>query len=201
MSKLRFRISMSLDGFTAGPRQSVELPLGVGGERLHEWAIRLEAFRRMHGMEGGEVDESTIVVDELFLNIGATIMGRNMFGGHPGPWANANPWTGWWGPNPPFHHPVFVLTHHARTPLRMEGGTTFYFLTAGIEAAPAEAKKAAGGKDVSLAGGANAARQYLHAGLVDEMEISLVPALLGEGERLFDGTGDDLRGLRLVRTI
>jgi dihydrofolate reductase len=201
MSKLRFRISMSLDGFTAGPRQSVEHPLGVGGERLHEWAFRLEAFRRMQGMEGGEVDESAIVVDELFLNIGATIMGRNMFGGHPGPWTGASPWTGWWGPNPPYHHPVFVLTRHARTPLRMEGGTTFYFVTAGIEAALEEAKKAAGGRDVSLAGGAHAARQYLNAGLVDEMEISLVPAFLGAGERLFEGTGDDLHGLRLVRTI
>src|ERR1041385_4104123 len=158
MSKLRFRISMSLDGFTAGPRQSVELPLGVGGDRLHEWVFPLEAFRRMHDMEGGEVEESPLGVAELFLNIGATIMGRNMFGGQPGPWAGTNSWTGWWGPNPPYHHPVFVLTHHARTPLRMDGGTTFYFITAGIEAALEEAKKAAGGKDVSLAGGAHAAR-------------------------------------------
>src|SRR5262249_54607155 len=120
MAKLRFRISMSLDGFTAGPRQSLEHPLGVGGERLHEWAFRVEAFSSMLVIEGGEVDESTIVVEELFLNIGATIMGRNMFGGQPGPWAGASPWTGWWGPNPPSHPPVFVLTPHARTPLRME---------------------------------------------------------------------------------
>jgi dihydrofolate reductase len=199
--KLRLRIAMSLDGFVAGPSQSVDNPLGVGGMRLHEWAFALAQWRAMHGLDGGEVDESTPVVEESLANIGATVMGRNMFGGHPGPWDARRPWNGWWGANPPFHHPVFVLTHHARAPLELEGGTTFTFLTGGIEAALEQALRAAGGKDVSLPGGASAARQYLVAGLVDEMEISLVPTLLGSGERLFDGVGDDLRGLELVRTV
>jgi dihydrofolate reductase len=201
MSKLRFKISMSLDGFVAGPSQSIENPLGIGGERLHEWAFQLAAFRALHGGEGGEVNESTPVVEESLANIGATVMGRNMFGGHPGRWDTKNPWTGWWGVNPPFHHPVFVLTHHPREPLELEGGTSFTFVTDGIEAALERARQAAGGKDVSLAGGANAAQQYLGAGLVDEMEISLVPTLLGSGERLFDSVGDNLRGLDLVRTV
>jgi dihydrofolate reductase len=201
MSKLRFRISMSLDGFVAGPKQSKDNPLGVGGMRLHEWAFPLRAFREMHGLDGGEVNESTPVIEKAFANVGASIMGRNMFGGHPGPWDSAQPWDGWWGANPPFHHPVFVLTHHAREPLEMEGGTTFIFVTTGIEAALEQARRAADGKDVSLGGGANAARQYLVAGLVEEMTISLVPVLLGAGERLFDGVGDDLHGLKLVRTI
>jgi len=201
MPKLRFRISMSLDGFVAGPRQSVDNPLGIGGMRLHEWAFPLAQWRAMHGLEGGEVNESTPVVEASLANIGATIMGRNMFGGHPGPWDQARPWNGWWGASPPFHHPVFVLTHHPRAPLELEGGTTFTFVTGGIEAALETARRSAGGKDVSLAGGANAARQYLVAGLVDEMEINLVPTLLGGGERLFDGIGDDLHGLELVGTV
>ena len=201
MSRLRFKISMSLDGYVAGPNQSVENPLGIGGMRLHEWAFALAIFRSMHGMEGGEVNESTRVVEEGLENIGATVMGRNMFGGHPGPWNEETPWNGWWGPDPPYHHPVFVLTHHAREPLVMEGGTTFYFVTDGIESALEQARRAAGGKDVTLAGGANAAQQYLKAGLVDEMEINLAPTLLGSGERLFDGVGDDLHGLKLVQTV
>jgi dihydrofolate reductase len=201
MSRLRFNISMSLDGFVAGPDQSVDNPLGVGGEGLHEWAIPLAAWRAPHGLEGGEVNESTRVFEESLVNIGATIMGRNMFGGHPGPWDEKKPWNGWWGSNPPFHHPVFVLTHHARAPLELEGGTTFTFVTEGIEAALERARAAARGKDVSLAGSANAAQQYLAAGLVDEMELHLVPMLLGGGERLFDGVGDYLRGLELVRTV
>jgi dihydrofolate reductase len=192
---------MSLDGFVAGPRQSVENPLGVGGERLHEWAVPLAAWRSPHGLEGGEVDPSSAVVEESLANIGATVMGRNMFGGHPGPWDAAKPWTGWWGQSPPFHHPVFVLTHHRRDPLVLEGGTTFTFVTEGPEAALQQARRAARGKDVALAGGASVARQYLIAGLVDEMEISLVPTLLGSGERLFEGVGDDLHGLELVRTV
>jgi dihydrofolate reductase len=201
MSRLRFKISMSLDGFVAGPSQSVDNPLGIGGMRLHQWVLPLRVWRAMHGMEGGEVNESTRVVEEALANIGATVMGRNMFGGHPGPWKAKTPWTGWWGVNPPFHHPVFVLTHHPREPLELEGGTTFTFVTDGIGAALEQARRAAGGKDVSLAGGANAAQQYLAAGLVDEMEIHLVPTLLGRGERLFDGVGDDLHGLELVRTV
>jgi dihydrofolate reductase len=201
VSKLRFKISMSLDGFVASPSQSVENPLGIGGMRLHEWAFELAAFREPHEMEGGVVNESTAVVEESLANISATIMGRNMFGGHPGRWDSKNPWNGWWGVNPPFHHPVFVLTHYKREPLELEGGTTFTFVTNGIEAALEQARKAAKGKDVSLAGGARAAQQYLAAGLVDEMEISLVPTLLGSGERLFEGLGDNLHGLELVRTI
>jgi dihydrofolate reductase len=201
VSKLRFRISMSLDGFVAGPSQSVDNPLGIGGMRLHEWAFALEVARARHGLEGGEVSDSTQVVEESLANVGATVMGRNMFGGHPGPWDLRKPWDGWWGVDPPFHHPVFVLTHHAREPLELEGGTTFTFVTGGIEATLEQAHRAAAGKDVSLAGGARAAQQYLVAGLVDEMEINLVPTLLGSGERLFDGVGDNLHGLELVRTI
>jgi len=192
---------MSLDGFVAGPSQSVDNPLGIGGMRLHEWAVPLTVWRSTHGLEGGEVNESTRVVEESLTNIGATVMGRNMFGGHPGPWDAKKPWKGWWGVNPPFHHPVFVLTHHAREPLGLEGGTTFTFVTDGIERALKQARQAAGGKDVSLAGGASAGQQYLAAGLVDEMEIHLVPTLLGSGERLFDRVGADLHGLELVRTV
>ena len=201
MPRLRLKISISLDGFIAGPSQSVENPLGIGGMNLHEWVFPLTVWRAMHGLQGGEVNESTRVVEESLANIGATVMGRNMFGGHPGPWDAAKPWNGWWGDKPPFNHPVFVLTHHAREPLELEGGTTFAFVTHGIEAALEQARQAAGGKDVSLAGGANAAQQYLAAGLVDEMDINLVPTLLGGGERLFDGVGTDLRGLELVRTV
>jgi dihydrofolate reductase len=200
VAKLRFRIAMSLDGYAAGPQQSKDNPLGVGGQRLHEWVFPLAVFRAMHGLEGGEVNESTRVVEESLANIGATIMGRNMFGGHPGPWNAREPWNGWWGDNPPFHHPVFVLTHHPRPPLTLEGGNSFTFVTDGNRAALEQARRAARGKDVSLAGGANAAQQYLGAGLVDEMEIHLVPMLLGAGERLFEGIGD-LGGLRLVRTV
>ena len=200
MSKLRLRISVSLDGFVAGPNQSLQEPLGVGGERLHEWVFPLEAWLRAHGKEGGEVSESTPVMEKELANIGATIMGRNMFGGGRGPWSRTDPWTGWWGRNPPFHHPVFVLTHHAREPLVMEGGTSFTFVTDGIESALEQARRAAGGKDVALSGGAQAAQQYLKAGLVDEMQLHLAPILLGGGECLFDGV-DDLHGLVLVETV
>jgi dihydrofolate reductase len=169
--------------------------------RLHEWIFPLAIWRAMHGERGGVVNESTRVVAESLEHIGATVMGRNMFGGHPGRWDPNRPWTGWWGANPPFHHPVFVVTHHPRPPLALEGGTTFTFVTEGIEAALDQARRAAAGKDVSLAGGANVTRQYLVAGIVDEMEINLVPTLLGAGERLFEGVGNDLRGLELVRTV
>ncbi|MFN2427519.1 MAG: dihydrofolate reductase family protein [Candidatus Binatia bacterium] len=201
MSRLRFTISMSLDGFVAGPNQSVDNPLGIGGMRLHQWVFPLAVWRAMHGLAGGEVTQSSRVLEESRENVGATIMGRNMFGGHPGPWDAARPWKGWWGANPPYHHPVFVLTNHAREPLPMEGGTTFHFVTNGIDAALASARDAAGGKDVWLGGGAKAAQQYLAAGLVDEMCINLVPTLLGRGERLFESVGDDLHGLELVETI
>jgi dihydrofolate reductase len=200
VAKVRFRISMSLDGFTSGPEQSVDNPLGIGGEGLHEWATDLASWRRPHGLEGGEVNASTAVMEESLAGIGATIMGRNMFGGHPGPWDPARPWKGWWGANPPFHHPVFVVTHHARPPLALEGGTTFTFVTAGIEETLAQARRAGQGRDVAVAGGASIAQAYLKAGLVDEMEISLAPILLGGGERLFEGVSD-LKGLKPVRTV
>jgi dihydrofolate reductase len=200
MSKLRFTIAMSLDGFVAGPDQSVEHPLGVGGTQLHEWVFPLAAWRAQHGMEGGAVTASTPVVEESLANIGATIMGRSMFGGHPGPWRTADPWNGWWGDDPPFHRPVFVLTHHARAPLRL-GDTTFTFVTDGIASALEQAKAAAGGKDVALAGGAQAAQQYLAADLVDEMEIHLVPVLLGRGERLLANLGEAPPRLELVRVV
>jgi dihydrofolate reductase len=192
---------MSLDGFVAGPDQSVHDPLGKGGMRLHEWVFPLAVWRRMHGEPGGEENESSRVVEESTANVGATIMGRNMFGGHPGAWNAVSPWNGWWGDHPPFHHPVFVLTHYPRPPLALDGGTTFTFVTDGIGPALAQAREAAGDKDVALAGGAKAAQQYLAAGLVDEMAIHLVPVLLGRGERLFERLGDDLHGLTLTRTI
>jgi dihydrofolate reductase len=200
VSKLRFKLSISLDGFVAGPSQSVKDPLGIGGERLHDWVVPLEAWRKAHGLAGGEVNASSRVVEESLVNIGATLMGRNMFGGHPGPWDATKPWSGWWGKNPPFHHPVFVVTHHAREPLVLEGGTSFHFVTGGITQALEEARHAAAGRDVALAGGASIARQYLLAGLVDEMELSMAPILLGGGERLLDGV-KDLHGLELVRTV
>jgi len=200
MSKLRLRISTSLDGFVAGPSQSLQAPLGVGGERLNGWVVALEIWRRAHGQTGGDVNESTAVVEEEMANIGATIMGRNMFGGGAGPWGKTDPWKGWWGDNPPFQHPVFILTHHAREPLVMQGGTTFTFVSDGIESALEQARRAAGGKDVALSGGARAAQQYLAAGLVDEMQLHLVPALLGGGERLFENVGN-LHGLVLVETV
>jgi dihydrofolate reductase len=169
--------------------------------RLHDWVFPLTAWRAVHGLPGGEVNASTPVVEEGVTNVGATIMGRNMFGGHPGKWDPAQPWNGWWGEDPPFHHPVFVLTHHPRPPLVLKGGNSFTFVTDGIASALEQARRAAGERDVVVAGGASAARQYLAIGLVDELELSLVPILLGRGERLFDGGITDLHGLTLVRTV
>lgn len=201
MSKLRLQISISLDGYVAGPEQSAEHPLGIGGMGLHEWIFPLAAWRAPHGLEGGVVNSSSPVVERSLARVGATIMGRNMFGGQPGPWAREQPWSGWWGIEPPFHHPVFVLTHHEREVLALEGGTSFCFVTTGIHDALARAREAAGELDVALAGGAQAARQYLAAGLVDELELHLVPILLGRGERLFDGSLAEAHGLRHERTI
>lgn len=200
MARLKFEISISLDGFVAGPNQSPEQPLGEGGEGLHEWVVALEAWRRPHGREGGEVNASTEVIEEALENIGATVMGRNMFGGGPGPWGE-DPWQGWWGEDPPFHTPVFVLTHHPREPLPKQGGTTFHFVTDGVEAALEQAKEAAAGKDVRLGGGAEVAQQYLKAGLIDELQLNLVPILLGGGERLFDNLAPDDAQLRLDRVV
>jgi dihydrofolate reductase len=199
MNKLRFQISVSLDGYVAGPDQSEENPLGVGGEDLHEWVVRLEAWRRAHGLEGGEVNASTPVMEEVQANVGTTIMGRNMFGGGPGPWNEDDPWNGWWGDNPPFHTPVYVLTHHAREPLEMEGGTTFFFVTDGIESALEQARAAAGQKDVQIGGGADVLQQYLAAGLVDEFDLHVVPILLGGGARLLENVSDlKLEQLRAI---
>jgi dihydrofolate reductase len=191
VSKLRFEIAMSADGYIAGPNQSEQHPLGEGGEQLHEWVVKLQAWRESHGRDGGEVNPSSEIIEESMRNVGAEVMGRNMFGGGPGPWGG-EPWDGWWGEEPPFHVPVFVLTHHEREPLEMKGGTTFHFVTDGIESALSQAKEAAGGKDIRLGGGASAAQQYLAAGLVDELQLNVVPVLLGDGERLFENVGADL---------
>jgi dihydrofolate reductase len=191
---------MSLDGFVAGPHQSEENPLGEGGMQLHEWAFALAAWRKPHGQDGGEVNASTKVVEESLDNIGATIMGRHMFGGGEGPWGD-EPWEGWWGDDPPFHTPVFVVTSHAREPLAKQGGTSFHFVTDGIESALDQAKEAAAGKDVALGGGANVAQQYLKAGLIDEMQIHLVPVLLGAGARLFDNLDGAAVGLEYTRVV
>ena len=200
MSKLRLSITMSLDGYVGGPGQSEENPLGVGGMELHQWFFPLKEFREMHGEEGGEVNASSAVVAERRANIGATIMGRNMFGPVRGPWPD-DAWRGWWGENPPYHHPVFVLTHHPREPLEMEGGTTFYFVSEGIEAALAQALDAARGGDVWLAGGASVVNQYLAAGLVDEIDVSIAPLILGAGSRLFNRLEPGSLKLKQIRAV
>ena len=201
MGKLRCHISISLDGFVAGPNQSDESPLGEGGDRLHDWVIPLAAWREPHGKEGGEVNESTRVMQETTENIGAAVMGRNMFGPpHGGDWGDED-WKGWWGDDPPYHYDVFILTHHPRTPVEMEGGTTFHFVTDGIESALEQAREAAGGKDVMVWGGAQAVRQYLAAGLLDELELHIVPVLLGGGARLFDNLEDAEVELEQVRVV
>jgi dihydrofolate reductase len=196
MARVRVHsFSMSLDGYSAGPDQSVENPLGQGGMQLHEWVFKTRFFQEMLGGEGGEGGLDDDYARQREGGIGASIMGRNMFGPVRGPWGDED-WRGWWGPNPPFHHPVFVLTHHARPPLEMEGGTTFHFSDEGIEVALERALDAAGGKDVLIGGGAATVRQYLQAGLIDEIHLAVVPVLLGSGERLFDDIGvgaDDYR--------
>lgn len=188
MSSVRSQISISLDGYVAGPNQSVEHPIGEGGMRLHQWAFVTEAWRRGHGVEGGERSADSDVAEEVAEGIGAHIMGRKMFGGGEGPWDES--WKGWWGETPPFGAPVFVLTHHPREPLPMEGGTTFHFVTDGIESALAQAREAAAGEDVAIAGGASAIRQYLAAGELDELYLHIVPIILGAGERLLEDVGD-----------
>jgi dihydrofolate reductase len=201
MSKLRCHISISADGFVAGPNQSDENPLGEGGEGLHDWAVSLAAWREPHGMEGGEVNESTRIMQETLENVGAGVMGRNMFGPPSGgDWGDGQ-WKGWWGDDPPYHNNVFVLTHHPREPLQMQGGTTFHFVTDGIERALERAKASAGGRDVRLWGGAEAIQQYLAAGLLDELELHVVPVLLGGGARLLDNLGGAPIGLEQVRAV
>jgi dihydrofolate reductase len=182
---ITYSVSMSLDGFVAGPRQGPKHPLGVRGELLHAWMRELAAWRKAAGLAGGTTNASTKVLIEEDENVGAIIMGRNMFGGGPGPWGTPT-WNGWWGEDPPFHLPVFVLTHYRRAPLECEGGTTFHFVTKGIASARRLAEGAAKGKNVCISGGAGVAKQYIEAGLVDEIMIHLVPVFLGEGVRLFD---------------
>jgi dihydrofolate reductase len=198
MSKVRVHISVSVDGYVAGPNQSIENPLGEGGESLHDWVVRLRAWREKAGREGGEVNASTSVVEESFGNVGAEIMGRGKFGGGPGPWSD-DAWRGWWGDDPPFHIPVFVLTHHEREPLTLSD-TTFTFVTEGIESALSQARAAAAGKDVTIGGGAEVINQYLAAGLIDELELHVAPLVLGGGAKLFDGVGPDLE-LEQVRAV
>ena len=185
MNKLRvLDLGISLDGYVAGPDQSLATPLGVGGEQLHEWMFATRTWHRMVGEEGGTTDIDDHFMAAGVVGIGATIMGRNMFGPVRGAWGDSD-WTGWWGDEPPYHHDVFVLTSHARDPIPMAGGTTFHFVTEGIETALERAVAAAGGDDVRLAGGAAAVRRYLAAGLVDELHLAYAPVLLRGGERLF----------------
>ena len=193
MGKVVVDISMSLDGFVAGPNPTLEEPLGEKGEELHEWVVRTNYWRERHGLEGGEEDEDSEVIREAFSSVGASVMGRKMFSGGSGPWESDPRSMGWWGDEPPFHTPVFVLTHHAREPEEMEGGTTFFFVTDGIEAAVEQARAAAGEGNVAIGGGANAIQQALAAGLVDELQVHVAPILLGGGTRLFGEGADPIR--------
>jgi len=196
VAKLRVHaFTISLDGFGSGPRQSLEHPLGVGGLALHEWFFPTRTFRRMHGDDGGSTGVDDDFAARGIEGIGAWILGRNMFGPVRGPWLDES-WRGWWGEEPPYHTAVFVLTHHARAPLTMQGGTQFHFVTGGIHAALAQAMAAAGGRDVRLGGGVATVRQYLEAGLVDEMHLAIAPVLLGSGEHLL--TGIDVTALGYV---
>lgn len=188
MSQVTSQLSISLDGFVAGPNQSLENPLGEGGMRLHEWVFATDAWRASHGLGGGERNADSGVVEDVFRDVGAYIMGRKMFGGGDGPWDLS--WRGWWGENPPYHVPVFVLTHQPREPLVMEGGTTFTFVTDGPGAALAQARSAAGEKRVSIAGGASTVQQYVSTGALDELYLHIVPIVLGAGERLLENVGD-----------
>ena len=201
MPKLRVHnFSISLDGYAAGPDQDRENPLGVGGARLHEWVFATESARQMHGLDGGAGGVDDGFVSRANDRIGATIMGRNMFGPIRGPWAD-DPWSGWWGDDPPYHHPVFVLTHHPHESITMQGGTTFHFVVDGIEAALERAFDAAGGDDVMLGGGASTIQQYLRAGLIDEMHLAIVPVLLGGGERLFENLDGGAEGYECVELV
>ncbi len=200
MSKVRVAaFSISIDGFGAGPRQDLQNPLGVRGMELHGWFFPTDVFKKMQGQSSGSTGVDNQVAAQSFEDVGAWILGRNMFGPVRDAWKDDS-WKGWWGPNPPYHTPVFVLTHYARAPLEMEGGTTFYFVTDGVESALKQAKEAAGGKDVRIGGGVSVLRQYLVAGLIDEMHLAVSPVLLGEGENLFAGMNLHQLGYTLSRT-
>jgi dihydrofolate reductase len=202
MGKLYVDISMSLDGFVAGPNQTLDDPLGEGGEGLHEWVVASASWRQRHGLSGGEANVDSEVVEEGLRSTGATVMGRRMYSGGEGPWKDDPNAGGWWGDDPPFGHPVFVLTHHAREPVAKQGGTTFTFVTDGIAAAIEQARAAVPDKDVLVAGGANVVQQYLKAGLLDELQIHVVPLLLGDGVRLFeDHVGPERHELECTRVI
>jgi dihydrofolate reductase len=201
MSKLKvLAFSISADGYGAGPNQSLQAPLGEGGEALHEWFFPTRTFRRMLGHADGETGPDEDFAARGFANIGAWILGRNMFGPVRGPWPDES-WKGWWGDEPPYHVPVFVLTHHARPSIEMKGGTTFHFVTDGIHAALQRAREAAGGKDVRVGGGVSTVRQYLQAGLIDEMHLAVSPVLLGRGEALFAGLDLPAMGFELTEHV
>lgn len=200
MGQVRCGISVSLDGFVAGPDSGREHPLGVGGERLHEWVYGLESWRGPHGLEGGERNRDGELLEEEIAGVGAIVMGRRMFGPVEGPWEESEPWNGWWGEDPPFRAPVFVVTHHPRAPLTL-GATTFTFATGGIEDAVAQARAAAGpDRDVAVGGGASVVRQCLRAGLLDQLQLHIVPIALGSGIRLLDGL-DPAVGFELDRVV
>ena len=204
MPKLRVEnLAMSLDGFVAGPNQSLDHPLGVGGQRLHEWVFATRTGREMIGQEGGATGVDDGFLDRAFDGVGANILGRNMFGPIRGTWhtPEGEAWRGWWGDDPPYHSPVFVLTHHPHEPIEMEGGTTFHFVTEGIESALDQAFAAADGADVRLGGGAATVRQYLRAGLVDVLNVAVAPVLLGAGERVFDDLGDAVECYECVEVV
>jgi dihydrofolate reductase len=201
MTAILHEISMSLDGYVAGPNPSMDDPLGEGGEQLHEWVVGLKEWREPHGLEGGETNADSEVFAESLARQGAVIMGRKMFSGGEGAWEDDPKADGWWGDEPPFHCPVFILTHHAREPVEKQGGTTFTFVTDGIESALEQARDAAGGKDVLVAGGADIAQQALRAGLLDELLIHVAPVFLGGGRRLFENPGDDPPKLEIARTV
>jgi dihydrofolate reductase len=202
MSRLRVQsFTISLDGYGAGPDQSLDNPLGAGGMELHQWAFPTRTMQQhLFGKDGGTTGVDDDFVARGFVNIGAWILGRNMFGPVRGPWPDAT-WKGWWGDNPPYHVPVFVLTHHERPPLEMEGGTTFHFVTGGFREALDRARGAAGGKDVRIGGGANTIQQYLREGLIDELHIAIAPVVLGKGERLFEGVDVRARGYECVEFV
>ena len=198
MSRLLVRnFSMSIDGFAAGPQQDLDNPIGVGGRQLHEWVFATRSGCRMIGREGGSEGLDDDFFSARESGVGATIMGRNMFGPIRGPWGGSQ-WTGWWGDEPPFHHPVFVLTHHPHPPIEMRGGTTFCFVNGGIEATLSKASEAAGDRDVLVGGGAATIRQYLRASLIDEMHLAILPVLFGRGERLFDDLGPNAGNYRCM---
>ena len=201
LAKVRVHMMMSLDGYTAGPNQSRDRPFGDRTDNFLDWIFKLKTWREMQGQPGGETGATDDVMRETATNIGATVMGRKMFGGGPGPWSESQPWNGWWGENPPYHTPVFVITHYARATLPMAGGTVFNFVTEGIEAALERAKEAAGDRDVRIGGGASTVNQYLRAGMIDEIELHVVPMLIGAGERLFVDLGDKQPRLELIRTV